>query len=616
MGELLHCREALPSSSHVPFGSSASLSRAAFSRSYDVKFRRLSAFNALGTASSGQRLRRSFAGEENCQSSCDGCTFHRFSVRSSTWTAGLRGHFSRTGDDRAAKTYGGFCTDHLAKRNEFDHGKLNGTDGITESKALFRAGPSTLCCTGREGICSQFSKFDIHCCGRRVHSHSSYFLNTLTPLQSSLVRSRNVYYRDPTIFYRKRSSHIVNAKSNSWWKDFLFKQLNDDDIVYGEDEEDDGPDGPEDFEDEADFISNINGDNGEIDPDPDEVDRLLSDDRKFFSWQQKREAIDELREYQETERDPDSRDWEDWLDESWSDPITAGRGKDGGWYTPQSEWEKEGVPRDAPKKPERGMNRTIKELLLRIFENQEEVEDDLNFEERVFRFTSQSTAKFVTILILVPWAVDFFVHDFVMVPFLRRWVEEVPLAAKVLDLKESQKLHLIEELKLERQRVRFEAEIGKAPPLTDEELNEHIREEALELREELREENRQAFGNLWSDALAGFTVFLLLVLNPSQVAIMRTTGDRLFTNISDTGKAFIIILGTDIFLGYHSESGWETVIEMLLDHYGLEASQASIYIFVAIVPVTIDACFKLWVFRYLTRLSPSAAATFREMKRH
>lgn len=31
---------------------------------------------------------------------------------------------------------------------------------------------------------------------------------------------------------------------------------------------------------------------------------------------------------------------------------------------------------------------------------------------------------------------------------------------------------------------------------------------------------------------------------------MSMTGDRLFTNISDTGKAFIIILLTDIFLGY------------------------------------------------------------------
>jgi hypothetical protein len=71
----------------------------------------------------------------------------------------------------------------------------------------------------------------------------------------------------------------------------------------------------------------------------------------------------------------------------------------------------------------------------------------------------------------------------------------------------------------------------------------------LHLRDELRLENRQAFANIWSDLVAGFTVLLLLVLNPKQVAIMRMTGDRLVTNVSDTGKAFIIILLSDIFLG-------------------------------------------------------------------
>jgi regulator of RNase E activity RraB len=62
--------------------------------------------------------------------------------------------------------------------------------------------------------------------------------------------------------------------------------------------------------------------------------------------------------------------------------------------------------------------------------------------------------------------------------FLCRYVEKVPLAAKILDARESQKLKIIESLKLERQRLRFEAEIGKAPPLSDDELSEHIREEA------------------------------------------------------------------------------------------------------------------------------------------
>jgi hypothetical protein len=88
---------------------------------------------------------------------------------------------------------------------------------------------------------------------------------------------------------------------------------------------------------------------------------------------------------------------------------------------------------------------------------------------------------------------------------------------------------------------------------------------------------------------------LVLVLNPKRVALMKLTGQRIFTNISDTGKAFIIILLTDIFLGYHSENGWETIVELFLDHYGLEVEQHSIYIFVSTVPVTIDAVFKLWV---------------------
>jgi len=45
-----------------------------------------------------------------------------------------------------------------------------------------------------------------------------------------------------------------------------------------------------------------------------------------------------------------------------------------------------------------------------------------------------------------------------------RYVETTTLVAEMLDLRESQKLQLIQQLKLERQRIRFESEIGKAPP--------------------------------------------------------------------------------------------------------------------------------------------------------
>ncbi|RRT65560.1 hypothetical protein GW17_00005230 [Ensete ventricosum] len=93
----------------------------------------------------------------------------------------------------------------------------------------------------------------------------------------------------------------------------------------------------------------------------------------------------------------------------------------------------------------------------------------------------------------------------------------------------------------------------------------------------------------------GITLFILIYFNQDKVALLKFTGYKLLNNISDTGKAFLIILITDIFLGYHSESGWQALIEIILEHYGLEVDKAAITIFVCSVPVVIDACVKLWV---------------------
>ena len=48
----------------------------------------------------------------------------------------------------------------------------------------------------------------------------------------------------------------------------------------------------------------------------------------------------------------------------------------------------------------------------------------------------------------------------------------------------------------------------------------------------------------------------------------------------------------------------------------LPTQEAPIYIFVAIVPVTMDAYFKLWIFKGLNRKNPAAAVTLKSMDRH
>ncbi|KAH9305307.1 hypothetical protein KI387_009711, partial [Taxus chinensis] len=290
------------------------------------------------------------------------------------------------------------------------------------------------------------------------------------------------------------------------------------------------------------------------------------------------------------------RDWEDWLDDSWT---TAGsntfyNGKGNGETEGEDDWEKEGFPRDKTSMPDRGMYRNLKDVFFKLFQNPTQLDDDLSYEDKVFQFTTDTTAKFVALLVLVPWALSFVFHDYVMVPFLNRYVELVPFAAQLLDVRKDQKLHMVEVLKREKLRLLFEAEIRMAPPPSEEEIWEHMRHKARELREELRMENRKSFANIWSDMVAAIIAFFILIFNQSKVEIMKFTGSRILKGISDTGKTFLLILVTDIFLGYHSESGWHTLIEMLLEHYGLMADESAITVFVCTVPVTMDVCVKFW----------------------
>lgn len=59
-----------------------------------------------------------------------------------------------------------------------------------------------------------------------------------------------------------------------------------------------------------------------------------------------------------------------------------------------------------------------------------------------------------------------------------RYVNTVPLAAELLDVRRGQKLEMVKELNSEKARLRFEAEIGKAPPLSEEETWWELRHKA------------------------------------------------------------------------------------------------------------------------------------------
>ncbi|MBA0719099.1 hypothetical protein Golax_006805 [Gossypium laxum] len=301
------------------------------------------------------------------------------------------------------------------------------------------------------------------------------------------------------------NNEYSRKRKTSWWGRFFFEDdgnwlgLKDDDMV----------------EEVGDMLSDS------------EEDEELLGGGKFEAWKRRAEAIIELREAQEDMRNEESRRWEDWIVVADGDDNKLGSANDwddggggGGLGLGVGVGEENG----------NGLVRSVRDLVIG------RGDEDVLYEDRVFRYASfnsasyfrisvdllvytLSLAKFLAALLIVPLALDFVVHDFVLMPFLDRYVKTVPLAAEILDVRRNQKLEMVKQLQVEKARFRFEVEIGKSPPLSDEELWWELRRKALDLRDEFRLENRKAFANIWSDMVFGISLFLVLHLNQSKVNI-------------------------------------------------------------------------------------------------
>lgn len=136
-----------------------------------------------------------------------------------------------------------------------------------------------------------------------------------------------------------------------------------------------------------------------------------------------------------------------------------------------------------------------------------------------------------------------------------------------------------------------------------------------------KEDEQSLIKNIYNEKAAGqvnlfclfisLTIFFLLTkIDKSRLSILRSFLDESLYGLNDATKAFLLILITDIFVGFHSPKGWEIFLDQLLDKLGIIDTNQIVIIFVASFPVLLDTIFKYWIFRYLNRLSPSAVATY------
>jgi len=176
----------------------------------------------------------------------------------------------------------------------------------------------------------------------------------------------------------------------------------------------------------------------------------------------------------------------------------------------------------------------------------------------------------------------------------------------------------LEEQAVEKLRV-FQAEIefdallkGEALP-SREDLQQRLAERARDLKEEADLESTHAIKNVLADVVGLIGFVVVCVAGRRDLQVLRGFIDELVYGLSDSAKAFAIILFTDIFVGFHSPEGWTVLLDGVADHLGVPARENFIMLFIATFPVVLATIFKYWIFRYLNRVSPSSVATLRNM---
>ncbi len=118
-----------------------------------------------------------------------------------------------------------------------------------------------------------------------------------------------------------------------------------------------------------------------------------------------------------------------------------------------------------------------------------------------------------------------------------------------------------------------------------------------QVQEEERHHNENALITLTCDSVSLMVGAVLVARDIEGREALTSTFGRLFEGLSDIAKAVGIILVADTMLGYHSEEGWTSLIDIVLGHYGIEVEEKDIVLFVGIIPIAIDVAFKYWIFK-------------------
>ena len=253
---------------------------------------------------------------------------------------------------------------------------------------------------------------------------------------------------------------------------------------------------------------------------------------------------------------------------------------------------------------------TLNRLRQEIDPKSEDSEEKVLNKHRKSRLRTALSIKFILLLIIVPLLTHQLTKTFLLTPVIRQYFQD---HGQVVFINKDLEEEAFEELSHYEEILRFQGLIGLREPLNEEKVEEKVKEKAQEITQQYRTQGINSVGNVFADLFSVIAFMVVVGFSRKEIEILKAFLDEILYGLSDPAKAFLIILFTDMFVGFHSPHGWEVILEGISHHFGLPENQEFNFLFIATFPVILDTVLKYWIFRYLNRISPSAVATYKNM---
>nr|YP_010425886.1 CemA [Suaeda physophora]USL47565.1 CemA [Suaeda physophora] len=177
-------------------------------------------------------------------------------------------------------------------------------------------------------------------------------------------------------------------------------------------------------------------------------------------------------------------------------------------------------------------------------------------------------------------------------------IQEKDLIEKFIKL---EKLHLLDEL------------IKEYPETKLQKLRIGIHNETIQLIKMQNEDCIHMILHFSTNLICFFIISGYSIMGNKELILLNSWIQEFLYNLSDTIKAFSILLLTDLCIGFHSPHGWELMIGSIYKDFGFAHNDPIISGLVSTFPVILDTILKYWIFRYLNRVSPSLVVIYHSM---